>query len=356
MLDDANPGYFIDFKKDLESDADVKDRKMAEKKEKVLSSKPTRKFSFKRLWDVIKSASNSFIDDKLMKLSGALSFYMIFSMGPLLLIIITMCSIFFGRAAVEGKIYAQLEGFIGHDTAIQLQQIIQHAAISGKTTVATIIGVAFLIIGASSVFAEMQDSINMIWGLKPKPKSGWVAFLKNRLLSFSIIVSLAFLLLVSLGFSALVEIFGNHLKSAFPGISIIVVYVINLCMTVGITTFIFAVIFKVLPDAKIKWRDVSIGALTTTILFLLGKFAISFYISKSNVGSTYGAAGSLIILLLWVYYSSMILYYGAEFTKFYAVEFGDQIKPMDYAVTVRMVEEEKGKMSIQQKEKTKTKT
>ena len=318
--------------------------------------KSTRKFSFKRLWDVIKNASNGFIDDKLMKLSGALSFYMIFSMGPLLLIIITLCSFFFGRAAVEGKVYAQLEGFIGHDTAIQLQQIIQHAAISGKNTLATIIGVAFLVIGASSVFAEMQDSINMIWGLKPKPKSGWVAFLKNRLLSFSIIVSLAFLLLVSLGFSALVEVFGTHLKSAFPGISIIFVYVINSCITIGITTFIFTVIFKVLPDAKIKWKDVIVGAITTTILFLFGKFAISFYISKSNVGSTYGAAGSLIILLLWVYYSSMILYYGAEFTKFYALEFGDQIKPMDYAVTVRLVEEEKGKMSIQEKEKTKLKT
>jgi membrane protein len=329
------------------------DRLSGFKKEEMNRSKPARKFSFKKLWDVIKKASNGFIDDKLMKLSGALSFYMIFSMGPLLLIIITMCSIFFGLAAVEGKVYAQLEGFVGHDTAIQLQQIIQHAAISGKNALATVIGIAFLIIGASSVFAEMQDSINMIWGLKPKPKSGWITFLKNRLLSFSIIVSLGFLLLVSLAISALVEIFGNHLKSLFPGLSVIVIYVINLCITIGVTTFIFAVIFKVLPDAKIKWKDVLVGAVTTTILFLLGKFAISFYISKSNVGSTYGTAGSLIILLLWVYYSAMILYYGAEFTKFYAVEFGDQITPMDYAVTVRQVEEEKGKMSIQQKEELK---
>src|SRR5450432_2823846 len=257
---------------------------MTEKKKKTVRSKPTRKFSFKRLWDVIKNASDGFIDDKLMKLSGALSFYMIFSMGPLLLIIITMCSIFFGRAAVEGKVYAQLEGFIGHDTAMQLQQIIQHAAISGKNTVATIIGVAFLIIGASSVFAEMQDSINMIWGLKPKPKSGWIAFLKNRLLSFSIIISLGFLLLVSLALSALVEVFSSHLKSVFPGLSIIVIYAVNLCITIAITTFIFAVIFKVLPDAKIKWRDVIVGAIATTVLFLVGKFAISFYISKSNVG------------------------------------------------------------------------
>src|SRR5450432_592206 len=272
-----------------------------------------------------------------------------------LLIIITMCSIFFGHAAVEGRVYTQLEGFVGHDTAIQLQQIIQHAAISGKNTLATVIGVAFLIIGASSVFAEMQDSINMIWGLKPKPKSGWIAFLKNRLLSFSIIVSLGFLLLVSLSLSALVEIFGNHLKSAYPGISVDILYMINFILTVSITSFIFSVIFKVLPDAKINWRDVIIGAIATTILFLFGKFAISFYISKSNVGSTYGAAGSLIVLLLWIYYSAMIVYFGAEFTKYYAVEFGDQIKPMDYAVTVRQEEVEKGKMSVQQNERTSTK-
>jgi membrane protein len=213
-----------------------------------------------------------------------------------------------------------------------------------------------LLIGASSVFAEMQDSINMIWGLKPKPKSGWIAFLKNRLLSFSIIVSLGFLLLVSLSFSALVEVFGNHLKLIIPGMSVILVYVINFCITVGITTFIFAVVFKVLPDAEIKWRDVTMGSVATMVLFLFGKFAISFYISKSNVGSTYGAAGSLIILLLWIYYSAMIVYFGAEFTKFYAITFGDEIKPTDYAVTVRQIEEEKGKMSIQEKEKMPKKT
>src|SRR5450631_4221611 len=314
----------------------------------------TQKISLKRLWDVLKKASNGFIDDKIMKLSGALTFYMIFSMGPLLLIIITMCSIFFGHAAVEGRVYTQLEGFVGHDTAIQLQQIIQHAAISGKNTLATVIGVAFLIIGASSVFAEMQDSINMIWGLKPKPKSGWIAFLKNRLLSFSIIISLGFLLLVSLGFSALVEIIGRHLQSAIPGLSIVIIYLINQVITLIITTFIFAVIFKVLPDANIKWKDILIGAVATTILFSLGKFGISFYISRSSIGSIYGTAGSLIVLLVWIYYSALILYFGAEFTKFYAIQFGDEIKPAEYAVTVRQIEVEKGKMSIQEKEQAKT--
>ena len=257
---------------------------------------------------------------------------------------------FFGRDAVEGRIFSQLEGFVGHDTAVQLQSIIQHAAISGKSTFATILGVILLIVGASSVFAEMQESINMIWGVKPKPKSGLKAFLKNRLLSFSIIVSLSFLLLVSLGIATIVEIFGSHLKSIFPGLSVFVIYTVNLVITLSITLFIFAVIFKILPDANFRWKDVMTGALATTLLFLVGKFGISFYISKSSIGSTYGGAGSLIVLLLWVYYSAMILYFGAEFTKFYAIRFGDEIKPAEYAVTVRQIEEEKGSMSIQEKE------
>jgi membrane protein len=264
-----------------------------------------------------------------------------------------MCSIFFGRDAVEGKVYAQLSSFVGHDTASQLQTIIQHAAISGKGPLATILGVSLLIMGASSVFAEMQESINIIWGVKSKPKSGWKSFLKNRLLSFSMIISLAFLLLVSLGISAVIDILGNRLQLRFPGLSVVIIYIINTFITIGITTFIFAVIFKVLPDANIKWKDVWIGAIATMILFLLGKFGISFYISKSNVGSTYGATGSLIVIMLWVYYSAMILYFGAEFTKFYAVHVGDEIKPAEYAVTVEQVEQEKGNMSIQEKERNK---
>lgn len=312
-----------------------------------------KKLSLRVFWDILKDSANGFMDDKLMKMSGALSYYTIFSMGPLLLIMITMCSIFFGRDAVEGKVYAQLSSFVGHDTASQLQTIIQHAAISGKGPLATILGVSLLIIGASSVFAEMQESINIIWGVKSKPKSGWKSFLKNRLLSFSMIISLAFLLLVSLGISAVIDILGNRLQLRFPGLSVVIIYIINTFITIGITTFIFAVIFKVLPDANIKWKDVWIGAIATMILFLLGKFGISFYISKSNVGSTYGATGSLIVIMLWVYYSAMILYFGAEFTKFYVVHVGDEIKPAEYAVTVEQVEQEKGNMSIQEKERNK---
>jgi membrane protein len=309
-----------------------------------------KKFSFKGFWLSIKKAGVGFVNDNITKLSGSLAFYMVFAMGPMLLIIITISSIFLGREAVEGKVYGQIEGFVGHDTALQLQQIIQHAFISGKNKLATIIGFIALLIGATSVFAEMQDSINIIWGIKAKPKEGWLAWLKNRVLSFSVIISLAFLLLVSLGVSALVEGFTNHLKGMFPDLTLTVFYILNQILTISTSAFIFAVIFKVLPDANIKWKDVIVGALTTTFLFLLGKFGISFYISKSNIGTTYGTAGSLIVLLLWIYYSAMILYFGAEFTKAYAVEYGDQINPREYAVTVKQVEIEKGKMSIQEKE------
>jgi membrane protein len=304
-----------------------------------------------RIWQIIKKSVDGFLDDKAMKLSGSLAFYMVFSMGPLLLIVITMCSIFFGRDSVEGKIYGQLEGFVGRDTALQLQQIIKNAAISGKNELATVIGLIALIVGATGVFTEMQDSINTIWGLKAKPKKGWLKMIQNRFLSFSVIIGLSFLLLVSLGISALVEGFSNHLKGMFPEVAVMLFYIINLLITITITFFIFAVIFKVLPDAKIRWKEVVAGSLTTTFLFLLGKFGISFYIAKSNIGSTYGPAGSLVVILLWIYYSAMILYFGAEFTRAYAIQYGADIHPAEYAVTIEQVEVEKGKMRVQKKDK-----
>jgi membrane protein len=305
-----------------------------------------KKLSLRGLFQILKTSVNGFFDDKLMKLGGSLAYYMVFSMGPLLLIVITLCSIFFGRSAVEGKIYGQLQGFVGHDTALQLQQIIKNAAISGKNIAATVIGIIVLLVGATSVFAEMQDSINMIWGLKAKPKKSWLKLLQNRFLSFSIIVSLSFLLLVSLGVSALVEGFGNHLKTIFPGITVTFFYVLNMIITLGITCFIFMVIFKVLPDGDIRWKDVFAGSVATTLLFLLGKLGISVYIAKSNIGTTYGPAGSLVVILLWIYYSAIILYFGAEFTKNYALEYGAPIHPSEYAVTVEQVEVEKGQKPI----------
>ena len=315
-----------------------------------------KKFSFKGFIEIFKNAFTGFSDDKVTKLSGSLAYYTVFSMGPLLIVIISLCGIFLGREAVEGEIYGQLAGFVGADTAAQLQEIIKNASLAGKSKVAAIIGGVTLLIGATTIFAEIQDSINSIWGLKPKPKRGWLKMIQNRFLSFSVIVSLGFLLLVSLGVTSLIDGFSDRLKAHFPDITVVLFYIINIFITLCVITLIFGVIFKVLPDAKIKWKDVFAGALATAFLFMLGKFAISFYISKSNVGSTYGTAGSLVILLLWIYYSSLILYFGAELTKAYAVKYGSPIHPNDYAVTTKTVEVETGAKSIQAKENMEVKS
>lgn len=312
-----------------------------------------KKVTLKGLGKVLKCSFSGFGDDKVMKLSASLAYYTIFSLGPLLIVIIFLCGFFLGKEAIEGSIYRQLDSFVGPDAALQIQQIIKNASISKQGTVAATIGVITLLVGATGVFAEIQDSINSIWGLKPKPskkKGGIWLLLKSRLLSFGIIISLGFLLLVSLGVTAIIEGLGGKLKQVFPDVGVVVLYIANLLITLVVITTLFAVIFKVLPDARIKWRDVIAGSVTTALLFMLGKFAISFYIGQSNVGSTYGTAGSLVVLLLWVYYSSVILYFGAEFTKAYALEFGRQILPAKYAVTTTRVEVESGNQSIQQKE------
>jgi len=304
---------------------------------------------------MLKHSFKGFGEDKVTKLSGSLAYCTVFSFGPLLIVIIYLSSIFFGQQAVEGKIYAQLADFLGHDAALQLQEIIKKATISGKGTIAAVIGIITLLFAATTVFAEIQDSINTIWGLKPKPKKGWLKLITNRLLSFSVIVSLGFILVVSLGITALIDALSERLKSAFPDIAVVVFYIINQVITLLVVTVIFAVVFKVLPDARIRWRDVLEGALVTAVLFMLGKFAISFYISKASIGSTYGAAGSLVVLLVWTYYSSLILYFGAEFTKAYAMKYGSAIYPNHYAVTIKQVEVESGQKSVQQKEETKDK-
>lgn len=310
-----------------------------------------KKITAKGIWKIIKETFKGFSEDKITKLSGSLAYFTVFSMGPLLVVIISLCGLFLGREAVEGQVFAVLRDFVGNDTAIQLQEIIKNASLTDKSTMAAIIGGATLLIGATTVFGEIQDSINMIWGLKAKPKKGWLKMIQNRFLSFSVIISLGFLLLVSLAVSGVIEGISSGLQARYPDVTVVVFYIINLLLTLGISCLIFAVIFKVLPDAKIRWKDVFAGAAVTSLLFLLGKFGISIYISQTEVGSTYGAAGSLVVLIVWVYYSSIILYLGAEFTKAYAIEYGAAIHPNDYAVTTKEVEIETGSKTIQQKEK-----
>ncbi|SEP48647.1 membrane protein [Niastella yeongjuensis] len=283
------------------------------------------------------------MDDKVLKLSSSLAYTTVFSFGPLLVVIIYFCSIFLGQEAVQGRIYDQMKQFVGPDAALQLQTIIRNASLSGKGTTALVIGIVTLLFSATAVFAEIQDSINTIWGFKAKPQKGLWLFIRTRFLSFSIIISLGFLLLVSLAVTTIVEGLSDRLKSHFPDVTVIVFYILNLVISFLVIATLFLLIFKVLPDAKTKWKDVLPGAIASSLLFMIGKFGISFYIGQSKIGSTYGAAGSLVILLLWVYYSAIILYLGAEFAEAWSSHKGTSLQPNDYAVALKKVEIETDK-------------
>jgi len=306
-------------------------------------------------WSVIRKSFSDFIDNKVFKLSAALAYYTIFSLPAMLIIIIAVSDIFYRREAIEGSLYGEISSFVGHDAALQIQETIRAAAFSKDSYWVTIFGIITLVIGATSVFSEIQDSINHIWKLKAKPRKRWgiLKLLFNRLLSFSIVVSLGFLLLVSLIINSLMDILINHLTNTFPQVTVYLAYGFNLLLTFLITSFLFAIIFKVLPDARIKWKHIRIGAFTTAILFMIGKFLISFYLGKSRISTSYGAAGSVILILVWVYYSAMILYFGAVFTHVYVVHTGSRIYPNEYAVWIQEIEVE-SEQSIQLQPETKT--
>jgi membrane protein len=305
-------------------------------------------------WKIIKQSFADFFSERVMKLSAALSYYTLFSLPGLIIIILWISDIFYGRAAVEGTVYGQIADFVGKDAALQIQQTIRNATLSSDNKIATIVGLITLIIGATSVFGEIQDSINLIWRLKAKPRKGWLKLLVNRLLSFSIIITLGFLLLVSLVINGILDAFISRLTMAFPEAQVIALYIVNVILSFIITSFLFGLIFKVLPDAKIKWHNVRIGAFTTALLFMLGKFLISYYLGHNRMTSAYGAAGSVIVILLWVYYSAIILYFGAVFTRVYAIHTGSHIYPDDYAVWVKEVEVESEHSLQAQPEKKKS--
>ncbi|MCU7549541.1 YihY/virulence factor BrkB family protein [Chitinophagaceae bacterium LB-8] len=288
----------------------------------------------KAFWKVFKNASYGFVDDNAFKLSASLSYYTVFALAPLLIIIISLTGIFFGRDAMQDRIYMQLKGLIGSEAAMQVQDIIQNIHTAHSSTAGAIIGIIILFIGATGVFTEMQDSINYIWSVKAKPKRSWVKYLANRLLSFSLIIGMAFLLLVSLIVNALLSFLSDSLMRLLPQYTVQLFYVVNTLVILSSISGLFAVIFKVLPDAIIEWRDAIMGSVFTALLFLLGKLLINYYIGKANLGITYGAAASIVIILVWVYYSSMILFFGAEFTKMYALSHGEGIRPKETAVFI----------------------
>ncbi len=287
------------------------------------------------------------MNDKAMKMSASLAYYTIFSIAPLLLIVIWLVGFLYGEH-VEGQQGAQAEVFeefanlFGPDTAAQIQQIIQNISLSNKSGIGIAIGIGTLVLGSTTIFIEIQDSLNRIWGVKPKPKKGWLKMLVNRVISFSMVIGMGFLLIASLLISGIVVALSSQITQFFPEVSIIVVKWINLGVTFLVITCLFTFIFRFLPDARMRFKDVAGGAIFTAALFMLGRYLIALYMQYSAPASAYGAAGSIIVLLLWIYYSSAILYFGAEFTKVYALKYGKGVWPSSYAVKVVTTEAEVG--------------
>jgi membrane protein len=287
---------------------------------------------------ILKSSATEFTSNNSFRHAAALSYYTIFSMPPLLLIVITTASAVYGGEALTGQIYGQLKGLVGSDAAAFLQDSIAKFTLQQKGSVATAIGLGTLIFAATTFFVTLQESINDIWNLKVETTGiGVGQYLKQRLLSFGLILSVALLLLTSFVVSAVLSIFTGWLQRHIPEAGLIAIRLVDFVLSLVVTTLLFALIYKFLPDAIIRWRDVGVGAFITASLFILGKYLISFYIAQSNPGSAFGAAGSAIILLVWVNYSSLIIFFGAEFTQEFADAFGQRVQPKAHAVRVKLI-------------------
>ena len=272
---------------------------------------------------------NDWMEDCALRFSAALAYYSIFAMAPLVIIAISVAGLAFGEEAARGQVYQQIEWLLGPKGAGEIQALIQASSNTPKSVIATIVGIVTLLIGASGVFGQLKDALNSIWGVQLKPGGGIFASLKQYLLSFSMVLAVGFLLIISLLLSAVMRAINNFMIGYLPIPSFVVPFAA--VASFAVLTLLFALIYKVLPDVEIGWHDVWIGSLVTAILFTLGKYLISLYLGTSSVASSFGAAGALILILVWVYYSTTIFLLGAEFTKVYARRYGSGIRPSSKA-------------------------
>jgi membrane protein len=288
---------------------------------------------------LVKQTFQEWLADKAPQLGAALAYYTVFSLAPLVLVLLAIIGLIFHNdpAGAWNKITEQMSYFLDQSAVKVVQDIAQKASNPGKGVLATIIGVALALFGASGVFGQLQDALNTIWGVKPKPGSGIWGFLRSRFLSFAMVGGICFLLLVSLTLESVLKAFSHYVQSVLPG-GIILAMALYLIFDLAVIILLFAIMFKYLPNAKIHWRDVWIGAVMTAFLFVGGKWALGLYLGSGTAGSAYGAASSLITLLLWIYYSSQILLFGAEFTQVYATHAGRGVKPDKYAIRIETKE------------------
>lgn len=292
----------------------------------------------KGFFTYLKQVGTEFSEDNILKYSASLAYYTVFSLAPMLIVIMSLCGLIFGKDAIQGHVYGQMKELVGNEAALQIQDTIKNIHITGHSFFASVVSIVVLVIGATGIFGEVQDSLNKIWGLRVKTRRTWWKLLLNRILSFSLVLSIGFVMMVSLVLNALVSAFSNYLSKYASEFSVVLIQITDNVLSFVATTFLFSLMFKVLPDAKIKWKDVLIGGLITSVFFTLGKLGIGYYLGRSNLATVYGAAGSIIIIMVWVYYSSIILYLGAEFTKVYAKFHGGKILPNEYAIWIKTEE------------------
>ena len=291
------------------------------------------KYKVKSLFAIFKTAAKEWWSKDPFKESAVIAYYSIFSLPGLLVLILTVAGYFYGQDAINNKLSDQIASTMGPDTAVQVSDMIEKARATGSSVWTTIIGIGTIIVGATGVFAQFQKSLNIIWEVKAdESKSGILSLIKVRLFSFGLIISVAFILVVSLVVSTLLAAFGGWLQSNFSEALLIIVQILNVIISLAILALIFSLMFKFFPDAKIKWRHVWVGSFVTAILFELGKFGLSLYFGKASPESGYGAAGSIILILLWVSYSSMIVFLGAEFTRAFANYYDGEIPANENAV------------------------
>jgi membrane protein len=290
--------------------------------------------NIKTIFDLLKETVSEWSKDKASRLAAALAYYTVFSLAPLLIIVIAIAGSVFGEEAARGEIVGQIQGLVGKDGANVIETAIENANKPDTGSIASIISIIVLLFGASGIFAELQDALNTVWEVQPKPERGLINVIRSRFLSFSMVLGVGFLLLVSLvtsaALAATVNFFGHLLP---PGLDFFW-QLVNFIFAFGVTTVLFGLIYKVLPDVKIGWSDVWIGAAITSLLFSIGRYLLGQYLGNSSFSSTYGAAGSLVVVLAWVYYAAQILFFGAEFTQVYARRYGSQIVPNKNAIAL----------------------
>jgi membrane protein len=283
-------------------------------------------------WSLLKSTWNEWSEDRGLRFSAALSYYAVFSLAPLLIIAISVAGFFFGEQAARGEIFQQLSNLVGASAAVEIQNLLIASASKPRSTLAAAIGLVTLLVGASGVFGQLKDALNTIWGVRLQPGAALRQFLRDYLLSFGMILAIGFLLIISLLITTVMKALQDHLIgfASFSGLAAPATELFSFI----IMSLLFGVIYKVLPDVNLSWKDVLVGAFVTGLLFAIGKYLIALYLARSSIGSSFGAAGAFIVVLTWIYYSTVIFFFGAEFTKVYGRECGSRITPRRHATFV----------------------